>query len=99
MDKRQTNKSNTARHIGISICLVILTVMMAMASYFTVIAGGTYELSDDNQADYSFYMLSSCLATTLTMCIADPNGENMVDALSTVNANSEGCFLDMMASL
>lgn len=93
MDKRQINKSNTVRHIGISICMVILTIMMAMVSYFTVTASGTYELSDDNQADYSFYMLSSCLATTLTMCIADPNGEDMVDALSTVNANSAGCFL------
>lgn len=93
MDKRQINKSNTVRHIGISICMVILTIMMAMVSYFTVTVGGTYELSDDNQADYSFYMLSSCLATTLTMCIADPNGEDMVDALSTVNANSAYCFL------
>lgn len=91
MDRK--NKINTFRHIGISLCLVILTVFMAMASYFTVTASGTYELSDDNQADYSFYMLSSCLATTLTMCIADPNGEDMVDALSTVNANSAGCFL------
>lgn len=93
MNRKKRNKIKTVRHIGISICLVILTVLMAMASYFTVTASGTYELSDDNQADYSFYMLSSCLATTLTMCIADPNGEDMVDALSTVNANSAGCFL------
>lgn len=91
--KIKTNKSSAARQVVISICLVILTAAMALASYFTVYAGGTYELSDDNQADYSFYMLSSCLATTLTMCIADPNGEDMVDALSTVNANSAGCFL------
>lgn len=93
MDKRKKNRINTIRRIGTSVCLVALTILMAMASYFTVAAGGTYELSDDNQADYSFYMLSSCLATTLTMCIADPNGEDMVDALSTVNANSAGCFL------
>ena len=93
MDKRKKNRINTIRRIGTSVCLVVLTILMAMASYFTVAAGGTYELSDDNQADYSFYMLSSCLATTLTMCIADPNGEDMVDALSTVNANSAGCFL------
>ena len=93
MDKRKINRINTIRRIGTGICLVVLTILMAMASYFTVAAGGTYELSDDNQADYSFYMLSSCLATTLTMCIADPNGEDMVDALSTVNANSAGCFL------
>lgn len=93
MDKRKINRINTIRRIGTGICLVVLTILMAMASYFTVAAGGTYELSDDNQADYSFYMLSSCLATTLTMCIADPNGEDMVDVLSTVNANSAGCFL------
>lgn len=93
MERNKTNKIDKVRRIGISICLVVLTILMAMASYFTVTAGGTYELSDDNQADYSFYMLSSCLATTLTMCIADPNGEDMVDALSTVNANSAGCFL------
>lgn len=93
MERTKKNKMNTARHIGTGICMVLLTVIMAVTSYFTVTAAGTYELSDDNQADYSFYMLSSCLATTLTMCIADPNGEDMVDALSTVNANSAGCFL------
>lgn len=84
-------KNKKCKRLISSICAFVILVMMIFSTFTST--ANAFEFSDENESDYSFYMISSCLASALSMILADPSDQKMLDGVSKVNCNSAGCFL------